>query len=711
MRKVEQISEDTKNNAQLLTRRAFLGACSFGAASALLVNQTGCVKFNPDATAASAALPAPPNANQIVSGANLIGHIEGPVVVTDPALYPPTFKETPELAEMVKQGKLPPIAERLPRADAVLVIKPVHETGRHGGIWRRGFTGPGDRLNGCRTAAHDHILFFDHTVSEVVPNVARGWEVSNDGRLITLRLREGMKWSDGHPFTADDFVFWFDDVYSNRDLVPTPVGALSINGKPGRLTKIDDYAVRYEFDEPYFMFPEVIAGFSEIASHANWGYENLGGFCPAHYLKQFHPKYATLDELKERMRRFNADNATLLFKRMNDWSLNPELPCVTPWKTKTPVNSGAWTLERNPYFYAVDTEGNQLPYIDSISMTLAEDLEVLNLRAIAGTYDLQDRHVDLQKLPLFLENRDAGDYDVHLDPGDFGSVAQIRFGMSYENDPEIARWFHNVDFRRALSLGINRQQINEAFFLELGKPSSPAPADDNKYFPGAKYRDLWHTHNPEEANRLLDAAGLTNRDDAGFRLRSDGNGRLTLEAVAVAGSFAPYTKIGEMIAEHWKSIGVDLNVKEMERNAATSRNYANDTQLFFWDNGGTERLFGNASNLFASGKDLGFGLLYGQWFASGGKQGKEPPAEMRRIMELWQSGKSLPERERVEVGKQIWRIYVEQVFVIGLVGFAPVVQGVRVAKRGLGNVPSRQVFSLDGMTLGNSRPETFYWKA
>lgn len=690
------------------SRRNFLGAASLA-----LLNLAGCVRFSPEAATLNnqvGATSLSPTSNAKLGG-NLIGTIEGPSVITDVNLYPRTFQEAPELAARVRAGTLPPLSERLPRPDAVLVIKPVHETGKYGGTWRRGFTGPGDRLNGCRTAAHDHILFFDHTVTNVTPNVAQGWEITDGGRIITLYLRPGMKWSDGHPFTTDDFAFWFDDVYSNRDLVASPVSALSVNGKPGKLIKVDDYTVRYSFDEPYYMFPEVIAGFSEIASQANWGYENLGGYAPAHYLKGFHPRYVSLAELNEKMRRYSADNVTLLFKRMNDWSLNPDLPCVTPWKTKTPINSSAWTLERNPYFYAVDTAGNQLPYIDSLSMTLAEDLEVLNLRAIAGTYDLQDRHIDLQKLPLFLENRDAGNYDVHLDPGDFGSVAQIRINMGYEGDAEIARWLLDTNFRRALSLGIERTQINEAFFLELGKPSSPAPADDNKYFPGAKYRDLWHTYQPDEANRLLDNSGLSKRDAAGFRTRVDGSGRLTLEAIAVAGSFAPYTKIGEMIAEQWRAIGIDLNVKEMERNAATSRNYANDTQLFFWDNGGTERPFGNAANLFASGKDLGFGFRLGQWFASDGKQGTAPPPEMQRMMNLWRKGRSVPEDERIEIGKEIWRIYVDQVFVIGLVGFAPVIQGVRVVKRNMGNIPSRQVFSLDGLTLGNSRPETFYWKS
>ena len=146
----------------------------------------------------------------------------------------------------------------------------------------------------------------------------------------------------------------------------------------------------------------------------------MGGFGPAHYLKQFHPKYVAKDESTRRARRRRFDNWVNLFKAKNSWALNPDLPVVTPWKTTTPNNTPTWTLERNPYFFWVDTEGNQLPYIDKIQMNLAENLEVLNLRAIAGEYDKQARHIDLVKLPVLLENQQKGGYKVVLDPGDSG---------------------------------------------------------------------------------------------------------------------------------------------------------------------------------------------------------------------------------------------------------------------------------------------------
>ncbi len=143
---------------------------------------------------------------------------------------------------------------------------------------------------------------------------------------------------------------------------------------------------------------------------------------------------------------------------------------LTPWKVVTPINNPTWVMERNPFFYEVDTAGNQLPYIDRIQMTVAENLEVLNLRAIAGQYDLQERHTAMTKLPVFLENRDKVGYDVKLDPALNGSDATLQVNHAYEADPEVAKWLHTADFRRALSMGIDRDQLNETFWLGIGIP-------------------------------------------------------------------------------------------------------------------------------------------------------------------------------------------------------------------------------------------------
>ena len=175
--------------------------------------------------------------------------------------------------------------------------------GKYGGIWRRGFTGPADFANGYRCCSGtDHILFWDHTGERSCPILPEGWELSHDGRTLTLHLRRGMKWSDGHPFTADDFMFWFEDMYQNKELVPTPSATMMSNGKPGELVRVDTYTVQFQFPEPYYFLPDVLAGTTHLGGQAWPGLYRMGGFAPAHYLKQYHPKYVTRDDLDKKAR-------------------------------------------------------------------------------------------------------------------------------------------------------------------------------------------------------------------------------------------------------------------------------------------------------------------------------------------------------------------------------------------------------------------------
>ncbi|HYL81127.1 MAG TPA: ABC transporter substrate-binding protein, partial [Candidatus Acidoferrum sp.] len=329
-------------------------------------------------------------------GAQLIGKLEGPELVLDPAKWPRKFGEAPILAELVKAGKLPPVDQRLP--EEPMVIKPLHSIGRYGGTWRRAFTGPGDAENGNRIVSTDKILFWDYTGTKIAPCVAKDWKISDDGKVISITLRKGMRWSDGQPFTADDFVFWYEDVYLNKDLQPTPDPFFTVNGKPGTLRKRDDLTVVFEFPDSNYLFLDILAGSTSMGggqATQQFNGRTMGAYMPAHYLKQFHPKYTAKEELDKKVKAAGFDGWVSLIKNRWDWRLNGELPVLGPWKTTGPINTPTWVLERNPYYYAVDTQGNQLPYIDRISMGLAENLEVVNLRAVAGQYDLQERHTAL----------------------------------------------------------------------------------------------------------------------------------------------------------------------------------------------------------------------------------------------------------------------------------------------------------------------------
>lgn len=643
-------------------------------------------------------------------GSNLLGKLEGAEVVSDPAQWPKQFQESPQLAALVKAGTLPPVAERL--GQDPLVLKPVHEIGTYGGTWRRGFTGPADFWNGLHSVSGpDHILFWDYTGYKVGPNIAKGWEVTDGGRTTTIFLRRGMKWSDGHPFTADDFVFWYQDMYQNKELVSTPTLFLSINGKPGEIEKVDTYTVRYKFADPYPIFPEMLAGSTPLGGHSLRGREGMGGYAPAHYLKQFHPKYTSKEDLDKKLKDAKVEQWWLLFLQKNSWHLNPELPVVTPWKTVSPANTPIWTLERNPYSIWVDTAGNQLPYIDKAVFTLAENEEVLNLRAVAGEYDNQLFHLSILKLPVFLENESRGKYKVSLHPGDYGGDLIIKFNMTYDKDPEIAKWFHNSDFRRALSIAIQRDQINEMFWLGTSAPRSVVPADHNPYFPGPEYVTMWTTHDVSKANAMLDAIGLDKKDPEGYRLRSDGKGRLRLLMTVPGAAHAPFDQFVEPVKQHWKDIGIYLDIEVVERSLAITRGTANETQLSAWNNDGSEHpwtfpfhlVWLSISTLAPGGPE------YAKWFHSGGKEGREPTGRIRDMMDMWVKGMGVSTDERIAIGKQLWKIAAEEVYIIGIIG-PGAASGVRVAKTNMGNLPGRMYISPDGKAESISRPVTYFYK-
>ena len=648
-------------------------------------------------------------------GAQFIGKLEGPEILRDVAKFPKAFKEAPMLAELVKAGKLPPVEQRLPEPADLMVVKPLKEIGKYGGRWRRGFTGPADNENGNRIVSTDKILMWDYTGNKVAPSLAKDWRQSDDGKLCTIFLRRGLRWSDGQPFTADDFLFWYEDIYQNRELVPTAAPEMQVNGKSGRMYKRDDYTVVFEFPEPYFLFVDILAGDTLIGGGQATQMARssfFGAYAPAHYLKQFLPKYSSVDEVQRKAKAANFDSWVSYFRNRTNWALNVDLPVLGPWKTVSPINTPTWAMERNPYYWAVDTTGNQLPYIDRIVMNLAENLEVLNLRAVAGEYDLQERHVGLNKLPVYLENQKKGNYRIHLDTSQSGCDTGLLVNTAFDADPEVAKWLTSRDFRRALSLGIDRDQLNEAFWLGIGTPGSTAPAEDVAISPGKEYRKKWAVLDIKQANALLDSAGLTKKDGEGYRLRTDGKGRLRIEVMAVAGQFTPDTQVAEMIKQQWKRIGIDADVKETERGLAFTKTANAEHHIMLWTVGGSENLYLFPRHVLpVDPAECHLGMPFARWYATSGALGKKPTnPEMLRAMDLFRSAAGKKEAERTKIAQEIWKIIVEECWVIGTVGLSPTRMGVRIVKNTMGNIPARQTNAQHVRTPNTSHPATFFFK-
>jgi peptide/nickel transport system substrate-binding protein len=648
-----------------------------------------------------------------ISGSDLVGRLEGPELVLDPARWPRQFKEAPMLAEQVRAGRLPPVDQRLPQD--LFVIKPLRSVGKHGGTWRRGFIGPGDSENGNRLMSADQPLFFDETGTKLAPCLCKGYEISEDGRRTTLFLRRGLRWSDGAPFTADDFLFWFEDIYSNRDLVPAPAAEMALNGKPGRMVKVDQHTVTFEFDDPYYLFPYQLAGDTLVGGgqtrHQSDG-RAYAIYAPRHYLKQFLPKYSSVEALNAQARAAGFNNWVQLFQNRSDWRLNRELPTAAAWRMVQPITGQQWVLERNPFYYGVDTEGNQLPYIDRIQMTLAENPEVVNLRAIAGEYDYQERFIDLGKLPVILENRERSRYRVHLDLGFNGGDSILFPTLTYTEDREIGSLLANANFRRALSLGIDREQLNEAFWLGLGTPGSGIPDKAMPECPGEEWRTRWSTHDPAQANRLLDGIGLTRKDREGYRVRRDNGQRLRLEIAVGQTLSATWPQQAEMIVQHWRTIGIAGDVKVMERSLVQTRARNDQHQLFLWTNNGTESLYLYPRYTLPVDPTAGvMGNAHALWFATNGARGARPnEPEMIRAMELLRAAAGQRESERNRTSQEIWKLAVEQQWGIGLVGISPAFMGVRVVNERLENVPARTSVSQHSRTPWGGHPEQWYFR-
>jgi peptide/nickel transport system substrate-binding protein len=648
-----------------------------------------------------------------LNASGLVGTLQGPTMILDPAKWPTKFQEAPMLAELVKAGKLPPVEQRIPAEP--MVWQPLNEIGKYGGTWRRAFTGPADGENANRINASDKPLFWNASGDTIVPCVAKDYELSDDGKTYTLHLRKGMKWSDGSPFTADDFIFWFNDIYGNVEIVPTPTPEMRPQGKPARMVKVDETTVRWEFDVPYYLFEELMAGDTAVGGGQavrQAGKVSFGSYSPAHYLKQFLPKYSSLEAVNKRAKDEGFETWIQMLHFKKDWQLNVDLPTLGPWKTIKPINNPIWLLERNPFYYSVDTAGNQLPYIDRVQLTLGQDLEVINLRAMAGEYDLQERHIDLSKLPVLLDNQEKGNYKVHLDLGFAGADFLMQVNQTFDGDKEIAKWLKTADFRRALSLGIDRDQINETFFLGVGVPGSPAPAESLPQFPGAEWRKKWSTHDPATSNKMLDAIGLTKKDSEGFRLRTDNGERLRIQILAIQ-AFMPYPKMSEMVADHWRKIGIQADVKEVERGLGFTKTANNEQHIFVWNNGGTELLYLFPVHAIPVDPVQAFmGTKYGQYYASGGTKGEKPDdPNILKIWELFSAASSLKAEGRNKNAQEIWKILVDQQYGIGTVGQSPAGLGVRLVSNRLGNIAGRVCNAQHCRTPGSSHAETWYFKS
>src|SRR5262245_46695207 len=608
------------------------------------------------------------------------------------------YKEAPMLAEMVKAGKLPPVEQRLP-ADP-LIVPVVERTGQYGGVWRRAFLGPADFNNYVRVV-YDALARFSPDGAKIEPKIAAGRQASPDSKTSNIRLRKGDRWSDGTTFTADDILFWHKDVVLNKDLMPTIRGWLrNGDGTPASVEKIDAQTVRFSYKQPATLFLTALA-------NQDGGDRTYAVFLPSHYLKKFHPSYAKKEEVDKQAQAAGFKTWTELFAARNAPFENPERPTMAAWMPVTRVSDQVFTLRRNPYFVGVDPDGNQLPYLDEVRFTFFADVQALNLAAIAGELDMQERHIQMTNYPVFKENEKNGKYRVITWPTFGGSDAVVAFNQSYKADPELAKLLASKEFRIALSHAINRDQIKESVFLGLGEARQAIPAPWHPYFPGDEWAKKYTQYKPDEANKMLDALGLSKKDAQGTRLMANGK-PVTIE-LSVVPAFGAWPDVAQLVAKDWEKVGVKVVVQVRERALHFKMREANELQTEMWNEDTTAFPFtGNAKVDPRNSPILTLGPLFGQWASSKGKEGMEPPAPIKRIMEIVDTARVSAPEQQVKLAQELFRIWADNLYEIGTIGLTPMVQGVVVTGTRFRNVPTTLGNDWPLRSPGNARPEQFF---
>ena len=592
-----------------------------------------------------------------------------------------SFNEAPMLKAMVSAGEIPPLSERLP--EDVLVIQPAQEIGQYGGTWRQVLVSAG--ADYADRYGWEYMVAYTPDMKELFPNLLKSWDAGDGGRKFTLHMREGVRWSDGVPFTADDLLFYWNDIALNEELSPSPPARMIRAGEPGAMKKIDDYTVEITFTEPYGVFIETLA---------RW---RPNPYAPKHYLKSFHAEYTPQAELDERIKEEGLDTWVALFQAKKGggqefWAM-PERPVIGAWLAKNSITDPIHVLERNPYYYKVDTEGNQLPYIDRLERTTVTDKETALLKLFAGDTDfLAMQNYGVDSFSLAVDYQDQGDYRLvrYIWPSE--SRGNVGFNMSH-SDPILRELFNNKRFRIALSIAINREEINALLYQGLAEVSN-ASLMEGPPFHGENLFKQHLEYNPREAARILDGLGLAARDGEGYRLRPDGN-RLRLSMI-IPNWYPKEVEIAEMIKTYWKETGIQLATKPITGRqlvpmwksgefdvdmVAMTRGGRPINPLFYAD-------FVPISSWYVPNP------AWSQWFRTQGKEGDEPPADLRQVMALRERALGEPdEATRIELTLAMAKLMEENFWVFSALQRSQATQFAAV-NRAIMNLPEPHIAEL-----------------
>lgn len=607
------------------------------------------------------------------------------------ALQEPEF-----LKEKLGDGTLPPMAERLPKVPRVINLAAMdRKPGQYGGSARM-IIGSQKDIRLMTINGYARLVGFDEHLA-LQPDILESFE-QVENRTYTFRLREGHRWSDGHPFTVDDFVYYWYDVLNNKEMRPRglPLDLLS-EGKPPRFEVVDPLTVRYTWDVPN---PDFLL---RLASP-----QPLTLALPAHYMKQFHPKYADPETLKKLIEDTGSDDWTSLHIDMSRTYRpeNPKLPTLDPWRNLTQPPAEQFIFERNPFYHRVDETGQQLPYIDRIFLNVSAP-GIIPAKAGAGETDLQSGGLDFADYTFLKDAEDRYPIRVSLWERTQGSRIALLPNLNC-GDKVWRDLFRDVRFRRALSVAIDREEINKASFFGLARESADTILPQSPLFK-AEYQHAWAQFDPDLADKLLDEVGLTERRSDGVRLLPDG--RQASMIIESAGESTLETDVLELVTDHWRQVGLALSIRTSQRDVFRSRALGGEIMLSVQqgiDNGiPTPDM--SPSALAPTGDEQLQWPVWGLHYLSAEQKGEAPDLpEAKRLVDLmrqWKRSSSTAERETIWT--EMLTIYTQQVFSIGIVNgtLQPI-----VINRKIRNVPEKGLYGFDPTAfLGVYLPDTFWY--
>ncbi len=562
------------------------------------------------------------------------------------------------LTEQVDAGKLPPVEDRLPSSPTVVEAV---EVGQYGGTWNRAFKGPGDRWGPTKLMEERVVKWAADQEGKLFlkPGYVETYSVSEDASEFTFTLLEGLKWSDGHPVTTEDVAFWYNDIFLNTDLTPTIDSTFAPGGVPMTLEVVDDRTFTVKFAQPYVYFLTILAKDSTSGPSL----DRPSFIAPAHYLKQFNSNHMSAEELAAKDDEYGVDSWTNLWGskgKVAAWWFNEDLPVITAWKVEGGVDGDKVTMVRNPYYYAVDQAGNQLPYIDKIVHNLFEAQDAFNLMVVQGQIDMQQRYATTNDFTFYKENAERGGYDIV----NWKSANTWSLVPNHNvTDEVLNELYASLEFRQAMSIAVDRDLINDLAFSGLAEPRQASPITGSPYF-NAELEAHWTDYDPDGANALLDGIGLAERDDDGYRLRPDG----TRLSIVVEANNDAYSTVLELLTENYADVGIELLPRIIDRTQWDDNRDNNTYQMQYVP---FDRLSVVAADpRIMMGWDF-YANQYFAWYQSKGEGGIEPAANnpIRKIWSAWDKAAVAGSMEEADAHlNAMIAEFVKGGWVIGIVG-------------------------------------------